>query len=238
MRTFIVVVFNTVFYTVLAFGMILILPLFFFSRHVVLPVLMTVMGALMGLQNLFGQKVEFRGLHNIPHGGCLIAPKHQSMWETMILGTLFDDPGFIYKRELEKIPLFGIYLRKFDMVPIDRAKGASELRKMTRLAAQKVKQGRQIIIFPEGTRREPGAEPAYKPGIALLYEAANAPVVPIALNSGVFWSKYLWRGKTGKLIVELLPSIPPGLSREEFMDVLQTQLEAATDRILHASPPL
>lgn len=232
MRALIAFIFNFLFYLILVLGLILILPLLFFSRKAVRPALKAVMVTLLNLQKLFGQKIEFRGLHNVPEGGCIIAPKHQSMWETLMLGTLFSDPAFIYKRELEKVPLFGAFLRKFDMVPIDREKGASALRDMTRLAAQKIQEGRQIIIFPEGTRREAGAAPSYKNGIALLYEAANAPLVPVALNSGVLWSKYFWRGKRGRLIVDVLPPIPAGLPREEFMEKLQTQLETATNKLL------
>jgi 1-acyl-sn-glycerol-3-phosphate acyltransferase len=226
--------FNTLFYLTLALGMFLLLPLFVFPRAVIRPVFKKLLQFTYILQDLFGLKLEFRGLQNIPQGGCLVASKHQSVWETFMLSPLFVEPAYVYKYELEKIPLFGTYLRKFDMVPIDRTKGASALREMTRLTARKVREGRQIIIFPEGTRREPGAEPSYKTGIALLYEASKAPVVPVALNSGIFWSKYFWRGKTGRLIVEILPPIPAGLPRDEFMNTLQTRLEAATNKLLES----
>jgi len=231
MRILPVILFNTLFYLALTLGMILILPLFIFSRRLVGLALKGLIYVTIALQFLFGLRVVFRGKENIPKGGCLVASKHQSMWETFMLSPLFYDPGYVYKRELEKIPLFGAYLRKFDMVPIDRDGRASALRDMTRITARKLGEGRQIIIFPEGTRREPGAPPDYKTGIALLYAAANVPVVPVALNSGVYWSKYLWRGKPGRLVVDILPPIPPGLPRDEFMARLQTQLEAAADKL-------
>src|SRR5262249_31448718 len=141
MRLLLSLIFNTLFYLVLVGGMLLILPLLIFSRDTVRPGLKALLRALLFLQKLFGQEVEFRGLMHVPPGGCLIAPKHQSMWETLMLGLLFKDPAFIYKRELESIPLFGAFLRKFDMVPIDRAKGASALRAMARVGAEKVKEG-------------------------------------------------------------------------------------------------
>jgi 1-acyl-sn-glycerol-3-phosphate acyltransferase len=226
------IVFNILFYLLLAVGMVLILPLFIFPRHIVGFALKRLLSASLLLQCLFGLKVEVRGKKNIPQGGAIIASKHQSVWETFMLSNLFYDPGFVYKCELEKIPLYGSYLRKFDMVPINRSEGIRALKKMVRLAAEKVKQGRQIIIFPEGTRRPAGAKPDYKTGIALLYEVANTPVLPIALNSGLFWSKYFWSGKTGKLVVDILPPIGPGLPRNEFMMRLQSQLEAASNALL------
>jgi 1-acyl-sn-glycerol-3-phosphate acyltransferase len=232
MRKLLAIIFNTLFYFMLMLGLLLLMPLLLLSRHGVRKGLKALFRTLIGLQGLFGQKVEFRGLQNIPRGGCIIAPKHQSMWETLMLGILFADPGFIYKRELEKIPVFGAFLRKANMVPVDRDKGVAALLAMTHAAAQKIREGRQIIIFPEGTRREAGAAPAYKTGIILLYEQAQAPVVPVALNSGIFWSKYLWRGRKGKMVVEILPPIAAGMARDEFLATLRERLENATNALL------
>lgn len=221
-------VFNLLFYTLLIFYMLAILPLLLFSRRTVTKAIMIMLRLMAWLQALFGIKIDIRGLHNIPAGGCLVASKHQSMWETFMLPSLFADPGFIYKQELARIPLYGAYMRKFDMVAIDRSKGAAALREMTARAAEKIAQGRQIIIFPEGTRRPPGSPPSYKTGIALLYETAKAPVVPVALNSGAYWSNYFWHGKRGAIVIDILPPIPPGLPRDEFLERLQSQLENAS----------
>ncbi len=232
MRALRAVIFNILFYLWTIASLLMIMPLLFFSRHIVRHGLKTMMAGMLLLQRTFGLKVEFRGLHNIPQGGCLVAAKHQSMWETFMLGPLFPDPAFVYKRELEKIPLLGFILRKFDMVPVDRAKGAAALRTMVAEAAEKIRQGRELIIFPEGTRKVPGTAGEYKSGVALLYEKAQAPVVPVALNSGVYWSNYAWRGKQGTLIVDILSPIPPNLPRDEFMKTLQMRLETASNALL------
>lgn len=232
MRLLCALIFNFLFYLVFVFYMIGILPLMVFQRRIPTRAMIASSKSLVLLQNLFGIKIVVRGKENIPQGGCLVAAKHQSMWETIMLPLHFSDPAFVYKRELERIPLFGLYMRKFDMIPIDRSKGVSALRTMLKYAAEKIRQGRQVIIFPEGTRRPLGAAADYKTGIALLYEAVNAPVVPVALNSGAYWSNYFWRGTPGTIVIDILPPIMPSLDKEEFLQVLQTRIETAMKEIL------
>jgi 1-acyl-sn-glycerol-3-phosphate acyltransferase len=128
--------------------------------------------------------------------------------------------------------LFGTYLRKFGMIPVDRKGGPAALRAMAALAREAVDHGRQVLIFPEGTRREPGAAPAYKFGVAKMYAEIGRPVTPMVLNSGMYWSSYLWRGHPGTIIVEFLPPIPAGLPADAFFDELTRVMEAASDRIL------
>ncbi|MES2905473.1 MAG: lysophospholipid acyltransferase family protein [Pseudomonadota bacterium] len=224
-------IFNILFYTLFVIGMLAISPLLLGSRRVTTRGIMFVTKCLVVLQRIFGIRIQVRGKENIPEGGFLIAAKHQSMWETIMLPDLFVDPAFIYKQELANIPLFGLFMRKFDMVPIDRKKGATALRNMTVLAARKIAEGRQLIIFPEGTRRPLGAPPDYKTGIVLLYDVTKAPVLPIAQNSGALWSNYFWRGQTGTIVIDILPLIAAGLPKKEFLQKLQDEIETAMQKM-------
>jgi 1-acyl-sn-glycerol-3-phosphate acyltransferase len=165
------------------------------------------------LRTIAGTKVDIRGLEHIPSGGLLVAAKHQSLWETFALATLFDDPTFVLKRELMWIPMFGWFLWKADMVPIDRRAGSNALREMTRRARDEVARGRQLLIFPEGTRRPPGAAPAYKYGIVHLYETLGVPCLPVALNSGLFWPRRSFIRRPGTILVEILEQIEAASSR-------------------------
>jgi len=181
-----------------------------------------------------GISVEFRGLNNIPKGPLLIAAKHQSIWETFALLSLFEDPCFILKRELAFIPLFGWFLAKMRNVPIDRKGGARTLLKLVKAAHREINsgEGRQILIFPEGTRRAPGAPPEYRFGIAQIYSGLNVPCLPIALNSGVYWPRRSMKLRQGRIIVDIMPMIEPGLDRQEFFAVMQEKIEEASDRLL------
>ncbi len=179
-----------------------------------------------------GVHTRITGHENVPDGPLLIAAKHQSAWETVALLSLFKDPAFILKRELMNIPVFGWYLKKLGMIPVDRSAGPSALRDMTKRARAAADEGRQILIFPEGTRRAPGAPPAYKPGVSFLYTALKAPCLPVALNSGLFWPRRAFTRRPGTIRVELLPPLPAGLSRTEFSTRLETEIETASNRLL------
>jgi 1-acyl-sn-glycerol-3-phosphate acyltransferase len=181
---------------------------------------------------IVGTQVEFRGLERIPSGGLLVAAKHQSFWETFALLSLFEGPTFVLKRELTWLPIFGPLLVKAGMIPVDRGKGGGALVGMTRRAVQAVREGRQILIFPEGTRRAPGAEPAYKFGVAHLYRSLDVPCLPVALNSGVFWPRRQFLRRPGTIVVEILDPIPPGDSRDNFLALLKERIETASDRLL------
>ncbi|WP_244500388.1 lysophospholipid acyltransferase family protein [Methyloceanibacter methanicus] len=165
------------------------------------------------LKTIVGLDYEVRGLEKLPEPPFLIASKHQSAWETFALIPLFRDPALLMKRELFWIPVHGWFSSKFQMIPVDRDQRTRGVRTMLRHAKDRAAQGREILIFPEGTRRPPGAPPAYKTGIALLYNALDLPCVPIALNSGMFWARRSWRRKPGTVIVEILDPIPPGCRR-------------------------
>lgn len=178
-----------------------------------------------------GTRLEVRGRDNLPDGAALIAAKHQSAWDTFGLVPLTRDPALIMKEELLALPLYGWFSRKFEMIPIRRELGPRALRQMAREAVKRVEQGRDVVIFPEGTRRLPGAPPAYKPGVVLLYEAMGCPCVPVALNSGVFWPRRSILRRPGTIIVEFLEPIPPGLPRKEFQSLLEKRIESASHRL-------
>jgi 1-acyl-sn-glycerol-3-phosphate acyltransferase len=177
-------------------------------------------------------KVEYRGVDKIRSGPLLVASKHQSVWETAALLPLFDDPAYIFKRELMWIPILGWYAWKTDMIPIDRNARGGALAGMVARVRAEFARGRQIIIFPEGTRTVPGAPPAYKQGVARLYEAANVPCLPIALNSGLFWPRRKFTRYPGTIRLEVLDPIQPGLDPETFAARLERDIETATNRLI------
>jgi 1-acyl-sn-glycerol-3-phosphate acyltransferase len=172
------------------------------------------------------------GLEHFPHGPAIIAAKHQSAWETLFLSSRLDRPALILKRELLSIPLFGWFLRKAGMIAVDRSGKAAALKQMVRDANRAFAEGRQIIIFPEGTRVAPGVHKPYQPGIAALYGQLNVSVVPVALNSGLYWGRQAWTKKPGRILIEYLPAIPPGLDRKAFMAELEARLEPASRKLL------
>jgi 1-acyl-sn-glycerol-3-phosphate acyltransferase len=187
------------------------------------------------LRTVVGLDVEYRGLDKIPSGGFMIAPKHQSIWETFALLPLFTDFSFILKKELTAIPLFGWYLKVGRQIAIDRSRRSSALNEATAGASREIFAGRQVFIFPEGTRRPAGAPAAYKFGVASIYGAINRPCLPIALNSGLFWPRRSFIRRPGKVLVQILDPIEPGMERTEFFELLKTRLEAATDQLMSES---
>jgi 1-acyl-sn-glycerol-3-phosphate acyltransferase len=181
---------------------------------------------------IVGTRVEVRGSENIPQGPLIVACKHQSAWETATLHTLFADPAMVLKKELMWLPVMGWFSRKFRLIPIDRAASATALRALRAHAREAVKAGRQIIVFPEGTRRAPGAAPDYKPGIALLYGNLGVPCLPVALNSGLYWPRRKFARHPGTIVVEILPPIAPGLAKKDFMARLEHDIETASNRLI------
>jgi len=169
---------------------------------------------------------------NLPRGPAIIAAKHQSTWETLFLSRRLGRPAFVLKQELLMIPLFGWFMRKIGMIAVDRSGKAAALKKMVRDARAACAEGRQIIIFPEGTRVAPGQHRPYQPGIAALYGQLDVPVVPVALNSGLYWGRKAWVKKPGLIQVQFLPPIAPGLDRKAFMAELERRLEPASLALL------
>ena len=184
------------------------------------------------LRIICGITVELRGLERIPPGPLLIAAKHQSLWETFALVPLFADPAFILKRELMWVPLWGWLARKARMIPVDRGARSQALAAIAASAKIELARNRQIVIFPEGTRRPPGAAPSYKYGVVHLYAESGVPCLPIALNSGLFWPRRSIRRYPGTIVVEFLDPIAPGLDKQVFFERLQQTIETATARLL------
>ncbi|HEX2553199.1 MAG TPA: lysophospholipid acyltransferase family protein [Microvirga sp.] len=224
--------FNVLYYVNIILWMIAILPVLVLPRRVFTGVARVwAQSSLWLLRVVAGIRMEVRGRERIPPGGLLVAAKHQSLWETFALLTLFEDPAFILKRELMWIPFFGWYAWKARSVPVNRSAGSQALIQMNERAHEEARAGRQILIFPEGTRRPPGAPPAYKFGIAHLYANLGVPCIPIALNSGLFWPRRRFVRRPGTIVVEILEPIAPGLSREEFFPLVQARIEDASSRL-------
>ena len=187
----------------------------------------------MGLLRLVcGIKVELRGVQYIPRGAALIAPKHQCMLDVFAQFAWLPDSCFVTKQELMWIPFFGWYAQKGRMISIDRSGHAKTLRKLIVDARERFAAGRQLVIFPEGTRGEPGVPGDYKPGIAALYRELDVPVHPVATNAGVHWPAHGFKRRPGTIVFEYLEPIPPGLKRAEFMRILEARIETASTALL------
>jgi 1-acyl-sn-glycerol-3-phosphate acyltransferase len=184
------------------------------------------------LKVICGTQLEVRGREHLPKGACLVVAKHQSAWDTFGLLTLFSDPAVVLKDELTWIPLYGWYIAKFEHIRVKRERAALALKQMVADAKICSQQDRQILIFPEGTRRAPGAAPDYKPGYLALYEGLALPCVPLALNSGVFWPRRTLMRYPGTIVVEILAPIPPGLPRRELRHQIETTLEVVSSRLV------
>lgn len=227
------IAFNALFYLNTVLYLIVALPTFFMPYRAIIAVARS-----WGRTNLIllrvvaGIDCEVRGREKIPKGSIIVAAKHQSAWETFALLPLFDNPVFIVKRELQWIPIFGWLMIKGRMVPVDRSAGTQALNSMTERARVELADNRQLIIFPEGTRRPAGAEPRYKFGVAHLYAAEGVPCVPVALNSGLFWPRRSIRLSPGTVVVEILDPIAPGLNKDGFFKRLQHDIETATARLI------
>jgi 1-acyl-sn-glycerol-3-phosphate acyltransferase len=225
--------FNAVFYINLILFMVFGVVFFFTPRRLSVRALqLWAKSSLFWLRVIAGIKMELRGAENIPSGACLVAGKHQSFWETFAILPLLDDPAMVLKKELSYIPLFGWYILKFRMIPVERSAGAQALRSLTKAAAQAIADGRQVVIMPEGTRRAPGDPPDYKPGAAALYGKLCVPCVPFALNSGLYWPRRRFLRYPGTIVMSFLPQIPPGLDRRSFQSKLESAIEGETTRLV------
>lgn len=188
-------------------------------------------GVRAGLKWFVGLDFEIRGRHNIPPEPVIFASKHQSAWDTAFFGLIADQPAYIIKEELLSIPLWGAYARRCGAIIVNRDGGAQALKQMVRDSRAALDQGQPIIIFPEGTRTAPGQVLPYQPGVAALYARTGALVVPVALNSGLFWGRRDFIKRPGTIVVEFLPALPPGLDRRAFMAELENRIETATTRL-------
>lgn len=225
--------FNVIFYANTILLIVLWLPALFMGRHASME-----LGRTWGrtsawlLEKICGLKTEFRGLENIPKGPLIVACKHQSIYETFALPVNFSDFSYILKRELIWIPFFGWYLLRAEQIAINRARRGKLLPELARKAKELFAQGRQLFIYPEGTRRPAGAPPEYKFGVAHIYRETGAPCLPVAVNSGLFWPRRSFLRRPGTVVVEFLPVIEPGLDARTFLSRLQDAIETAADRLM------
>ncbi|MBP1876533.1 1-acyl-sn-glycerol-3-phosphate acyltransferase [Ensifer adhaerens] len=228
------VLFNLVFYVNLILQMIVFTPAYFLvSRKTAWFVPKNWARSNHWLfEKMVGTTFEIEGLENIPKSGYIFAPKHQSFWDVYALLPWLNDPFFILKRELTWIPLFGWYIRKQRMVPVNRAARGRAMTEVMDRAKQEMASGRELIIYPEGTRRPPGAPPHYKYGIARLYRDLNVPVVPVAMHPGLFWPRRKFLRFPGHFKVRVLPPIEAGLDPDEFLARLIEVTETASDELL------
>src|SRR6202158_6002657 len=226
-------VYNVLFYALLVFWILIAIPTYLMPPRAFMVVAKAWARSSIWLMRVICRtKVEYRGLEKIPQGPLIVASKHQSMWETFALMQFFDAQLFIYKRELAWIPFFGWYLMKSKMIGVDRSGGMRSLMEMARRAPKEVRSGRQLIIFPEGTRTAVDAPPDYKTGVGQIYVNSGVPCIPVALNSGLFWPRRTFMRYPGTLVVEFLDPLPPGLSRREFIAQISTVIEDATNRLV------
>lgn len=177
------------------------------------------------LKIVVGLDHEVRGAENVCDEPVIYACKHQSAWDTFFFFLLFDRPAYVLKKELLKIPIWGQYARKCRAIAVDRDGGASALKSLVKDTKDRLAAGRPVIIFPEGTRTAPGHRLPYNPGIAALYAQCGVPVVPVALNSGLFWGRRSYRKYPGTITVDILPAIAPGMKRRDFMALLESRIE-------------
>jgi 1-acyl-sn-glycerol-3-phosphate acyltransferase len=179
-----------------------------------------------------GIRVEVRNADRLPMGPVLVASKHQSAWETIWFNQFLDTPAIVLKKELTEIPVLGSMINGAGMVPIDREGGAPAIKRMVIDSKAAIADGRPVLIFPQGTRVAPGEDALYHPGVFALYRSIGLPTIPVALNSGLYWSRNAFVKIPGRVIVEFLEPIEPGLDRDTFMDRLQTTIDEASDRLV------
>ncbi|WP_375463389.1 lysophospholipid acyltransferase family protein [uncultured Methylobacterium sp.] len=224
--------FNLCFYLATALIAVCGLPMLISGRSVLRLARFWAHVTLWLLRVVAGTRVEFRGLEHVSTGPMLVGAKHQSALETLALCTVLPDFAYILKRELLWIPLIGWFLSRSGMVAIDRARGARTMGLMNAAAADAIRGGRQLIIFPEGTRRPPGSPPSYKQGLSHLYAALDVPCLPVALNTGLYWPRRSLVRRPGTAVIEFLAPIPPGHGRAAFLDLVEDRIEAASNALL------
>ncbi len=226
------VIFNALFYLNLVVLMIVGVPTMLFGRRGVFA-LARLWGAVSVwlLETICGLRLEYRGVENIPPGAVLIAAKHQSFLETFALLKYAPDFAIILKRQLTRVPLFGLYLIVSQQIAIDRGRGRQALQQIAAAAKPVLAAGRQVFIYPEGTRRPPGAPPRYKQGVTTLYAETGAACLPVAVNTGLFWRRRGFLRRPGVAVIEYLPVIAPGLDPAVFTERVQSTIEAACARL-------
>ena len=226
-------IFNAAFYTAFVGLMVFGMPCLAMRRRACMVVVrLWARVSVWLLQAICGTRIEFRNLHLLPKGASILAVKHQSFLETFALITVLDDFSYILKKELTDVPFFGWYVRASDQIAVDRSKRGGAIACLKLAVQERLDAGRQVVIFPEGTRRPIAAPPDYKVGVAALCVGSSVPCTPVALNTGLFWPRRSFRRRPGTVVIEFLPPIPTGLARRDFMAALQNAIEPATDALV------
>lgn len=229
--------FNIFFYGFTALICLLLVPVLLFPRNAVLAVTRFYLNTVALLEKyILGLTYEVRGQDYLPdHGSFIVASKHQSAYETLKLHHLFGDPTIVAKRELIKIPIFGIFMRKLDVIAINRGNKEESVTAIIEGAKRMCKNDRPIVIFPQGTRvgvNETIKDKPYKGGIVKMYAHVNLPIIPLALNSGLFWGRNSFIKKPGKVIFEFLAPIEPGLPDKKVIKALEDRLEERSNALM------
>lgn len=221
--------FNLAFFGLTAGAAILALPLMVAPRGWTLWTMRQWARAVLWLLcRICGVRITVTGREHLPaQGPALIAAKHQSAFDTIVWFTLVPDAVYVIKHELFRIPLYGWHARRAGMIGVDRRAGAQAMRGLLRGAKEAAAAGRQIVIFPEGTRVPPGARVPYQPGIVALSAATGLPVIPVATNSGRVWGRRAFHKNPGEIIIAILPPLPPRLGREALLGELEARIEDA-----------
>jgi len=213
-------------------GIICLPYLFVSNSHIRQPINFWILGIFKLLENICNITHEIRGRENIPNYSVLITSKHQSAFETFALFFYLNNSIFIHKTQLFFIPIFGQYLKKTNMISINRSEGAASMRKILREAKSRMAAGCSIIIFPEGTRKIPGDIPDYKTGFIGIYNETESEILPIAVNSGLYWPKHTFIKTPGKIIIKILKPIPAKLKKDEVLEKIELVIEEATTKII------
>jgi 1-acyl-sn-glycerol-3-phosphate acyltransferase len=225
--------FNLAFFSATAAIALVLLPLAVAPRRWLIRPLRGWAGVIIWLLRVIcGIRLQVTGAEHLPRGTGLIAAKHQSAFDTVVWLWLLPDMVYVLKQELLHIPLYGWLARKGGMIAVDRAGGASAMRHLLKAGRAAAEAGRQIVIFPEGTRVAPGARAPYQPGILALAAATGLPVVPVATDSGLYWGRRAFRKRPGTITVAILPPLPTGLRRDALLERLAAEIETETDRLL------
>ena len=228
---------SLLFYLLLSFwtiflGLICLPYLIIPNTYLIRPIKLWIKGIFFLLENICNITHEVQGIGHFPERAVLIASKHQSAFETLALFYYLPQSIFIHKKQLFLIPIFGQYLKKINMISIDRKGGAVTMRKMLKQTKIKMLEGFSIIIFPEGTRKKPGEKPNYKSGFVGIYKAMGTEILPIAVNSGNCWPKHTFVKNSGHIIIKILPLISSNIDKKRILKDVEVIIEKTTNEII------
>lgn len=225
------IAFDLLFYSSMTVFGVLLAPVVIASPRTTVYIIRTYCRVMLGaLRIICGLRTEVRG--TIPTGTVVVAGKHQSFLDILILVVALDQPSFVMKRELLAAPIFGWYAKRLGCIAIDRSAGREAMRAILEQVDQHQSTLGQLVIYPQGTRVAPGAHRPYKPGAAAVYASTGLPCVPAATNAGMFWGRNSWLRKPGRAVVEFLPPLPSGLAQDSALAHIETVVEEASSRLL------